>query len=242
MNNINMRNLVLRYLALWNHIGCLKHDPLRSFSHLCTKYSEAHRLYHNLRHIERCFKELDTVPLEYFQKLDIDLSLRESDPPIKSKDLVEMVLWWHDEEYTPGAEHNEIISALDMRRFLQKAEINPDFITLVGAGIMSTKHDGNIIPLDTPHWIHYVLDINLLSFRQPYEVFIQDSRDIREEYRITVPSDYDFAVGRQAILNMFYNRKPLYLTDHFRNIGEDVAKANLRRAMEEARKKYNLPT
>lgn len=241
MHGVNLQKMIERYLALWNRIGCLNHDPWHSFSNLYTKYTERHRHYHNLRHIERCLKELDTVPSHHFQKLDRDLALDTCSPPIKSKDIVEMALWWHDEEYIPGAEHNEIMSALNMRRFLQKAEINPDFITLVGAGIMATKHDGNV-PLDMPHWIHYVLDIDLLSFWQPYEVFIQDSRDIREEYRVTVPSDYDFAIGRQRILETFFNRQPLYLTEYFRTIGEEIAKTNLKRAMEEARKQYNLPS
>ena len=125
--------------------------------------------------------------------------------------MTEMGLVWHDETYEPGAKDNEMRSAANMRCFLEKGKAYPLFIDYIEEGILATRHYS--VTSNPLYW--FILDIDLSTFGESYDVFMQNSRNIREEYRIATPSDYDFALGRNGVLKIFYERKPLYLTEYF---------------------------
>ena len=71
-----------RWKKLFERIGCKK-SPDNQFHNLIRAYSEKHRAYHNLNHVEQCLKEFDEI-----------------NNYLESSDLVELAIWYHDAVYS----------------------------------------------------------------------------------------------------------------------------------------------
>src|SRR3989344_2828331 len=169
-----MSDFMFRYLALWNRVCHPRSEPFRSWSNLYVKYAQPHRCYHNMRHVERCLQKLDKVPSKYFHELDLRL-LHRGNSYLRSRDVTEMGLVWHDETYEPGAKDNEMRSAANMRCFLEKGKAYPLFIDYIEEGILATRHYS--VTSNPLYW--FILDIDLSTFGESYDVFMQNSRNIR---------------------------------------------------------------
>lgn len=85
MRNKNQQH----WLALWQRIGA-HGDPHAVYNDLVTRYSESHRAYHTLAHIQHCLDEFEQV-----RHL------------IANPDAVELALWYHDAIYDTKAKDNE---------------------------------------------------------------------------------------------------------------------------------------
>src|SRR5438128_12245744 len=83
-----------RWLRYWSAAGA-QGSPEPVWADLSKRYTERHRAYHTLRHIEQCLVEFDEVR-------------REAVDPI----AVELALWYHDAVYDPHARDNEERSAV----------------------------------------------------------------------------------------------------------------------------------
>ena len=192
-------------------------NPNVIFDELVARYSEPHRAYHTLRHIEHGLAELESARSCPFQ-------------PVPDLEAIELALWYHDAVYDPGANNNESQSRLLLlEHFVPNIDhYNPIFED-IAALIFVTNHA--VSPFDDEGQIRVhqtaqiIIDIDLAIFGQPEDVFKEYERGIRQEYGHL--SDRDFYAGRVALLYSFLHRPTFYLTDFFQQKYEEQARRNL---------------
>lgn len=87
-----------RFMTTCARVGVSEAQSALFWTNLKTRYSEVHRLYHNLMHVDRMLNWLDCSQL--------------------GTDLVELAIWFHDCVYEPLERNNELQSALYFRNGL----------------------------------------------------------------------------------------------------------------------------
>ncbi|MBU1975360.1 MAG: N-methyl-D-aspartate receptor NMDAR2C subunit [Nanoarchaeota archaeon] len=191
------------------------------FAELIQRYSEPHRHYHNLQHIDECLVEYARIKDEL---LDIDERLK-------------MAIWFHDAVYDTRAHDNEEQSArlarsLLLRLGIAKQEpehldnLSLDYITEVEKCILATRHTERPIGFSQ----EYIVDIDLSILGKPEKRFDEYDAAIRQEY-LWVP-DEQYREGRSRIFHSFLERSRIFYTDHFADKYEIKARENLERAIE----------
>lgn len=196
-----------RFEALCLKIGVREAQEI-TYALLKTKYSEAGRAYHNLKHIEHCLNEFDAV-----RQL------------AEHPDAIEVALWFHDVVYDSKAKDNEEKSASVLEAILNSADLPKKFIQRCESLVLITKHDK--LPGATDEQL--IVDIDLAILGQTAEIFDRYEAQIREEYS-WVPNDA-FTEGRSKILRQFLQRPSIYSTEHFRRKYEQAARDNLTRSL-----------
>ena len=172
-------------------------------------YSEPHRQYHTGQHIADCLEQLDRAG---------DLA--------SAREEVELALWFHDAIYRPTSSKNEIRSAEWAVRFLRSIGADEARCRRVFEHIVATRHGVDALSGDTA----VVVDIDLsILGREPPEYDVYE-RAIREEYK-WVPGPI-YRKKRAELLESFLARPVIYETKHFREVYEEGARRNLRRAIE----------
>ena len=198
-----------KWARLWKSLGA-QGDGQSEFIDLVLLYSEGHRAYHTMAHIEHCLAEFD-----------------EARAIIGAPDVVEAALWYHDAIYNPRANNNEEESALLATAALTRADLSTGFVVLVQCCILATRHD--VAPTSAEGMI--VVDIDLAILGQSKERFDEYEWQIRLEYN-WVPEEA-FRKGRAAILQQFLARPTIYHTPHFQAKYEGQARENLARSLEQ---------
>jgi predicted metal-dependent HD superfamily phosphohydrolase len=174
---------------------------------LIAAYTESHRHYHNLRHLEECLTEFDAVR-----------------GLAKHPALVEVALWFHDAVYDPRSATNEEDSLQLAAECLAIAGVQPGAIETVRQLILSTKtHE------PTSADAALVIDVDLAILGQPSGRFWEYEQAIKAEYR-WVPAA-TFAEKRAEILARFLQRPAIYHTAPLRLKYEAAARANLQAAI-----------
>lgn len=199
--------LKARWLSLWQRLHATG-APLAIDSQLIKHYTEPHRAYHNLKHIDHCLKELDTVR-----------SL--ADNP----DLIELAIWFHDAIYDPRSKENEVQSAQLAVDTAKKAGLDRIAESL-SALILATRHDG--APSDKDQQI--LVDVDLSILGQPSAIFLEYEKNIRREYSWV--AENDFRVGRRKVLQSFLDRPYIYWTSVLRKKYELKARTNLKASIQ----------
>ena len=197
-------NLYDRWVDLWQRLGATG-NPVAIFQQLQARYSESHRAYHTLAHLEHCFQELDQV--------------RDT---ISNPELVELIIWWHDVVYDPRRGDNETTSAKLLLDLLSNTNIDPELLKQAARGVEVTAHS-ETVPDDTD--LQTVLDIDLAILGQQEPRYHAYREEIRQEYSFVPLPEY--ASGRVRILQSFLDRPSIYRTNHFRDRYEEAARHNL---------------
>ncbi len=167
------------------------------------RYTEPHRYYHSIRHIEACIEEFMEV-----------------------KHLIQhpfeawLALWFHDVIYDPKGKENEKMSAKFAYESLE-GFLEVESLTLVSQFIISTTHEHPASSSDGC----YIMDIDLAILGKDRSTFDEYERNIRLEYE-WVPEDR-FRVGRTDILKRFLSRHSIYQTKYFKDKYEETARRNL---------------
>lgn len=175
---------------------------------LISAYRAPDRHYHNLHHIHHCLKQARFV------------SDRLINPPV-----VIAATFYHDAVYDPTRSDNEERSADLAERHLRAMGHSDTFVAEVRDLIMDTRHQ---VPPESNDG-QYLADIDLAILGAAPEEFDAYERAIRQEYA-HVP-DAPFRAGRAQILRSFLDRPSIYLTDFFRDLYEQNARANLTRSI-----------
>lgn len=196
-------NLEERFCALWERLGA-RGDPKRVIADLMRRYQEPHRRYHTSEHLKFGLAEFDEV----------------SDSA-EHPDLVEFAFFFHDSIYEIGADDNEEESTRLALTVLRKARISATVQLYVGSFIMTTKPGQIAITPDEK----IMADIDLATLGQSQPVFVEYERLVREEYAF-VPDEI-FWPAHLEILKGFLARPYIFSTDHFRELYEKQARANL---------------
>lgn len=172
------------------------------FEDLVNAYSERHRAYHNLTHITHFLTELDTVP--------------------KNDAVIEWATWYHDAIYCPGAPDNESRSALLARSVLTELGLDQELGPRVSKLILSTQsHQAD----ESDMAQKLFLDADLAILGASANDYVTYSRAVRDEY-YKIP-DFLYRRGRRKFLEGMLRRDPIFLSDHFRDRYEQLAKTNL---------------
>jgi predicted metal-dependent HD superfamily phosphohydrolase len=186
---------------LWRAVN-LRGDPHQWFNELSRRYSEQHRRYHNIQHIEECLTEFEQVA-------------GQAKHPI----ALELAIWFHDAVYDPRRSDNEEQSAVLALNCLEQGASEQK--QLVSDLILATKtHLANSIP-DAP----LLIDIDLSILGKPATRFAEYEAAIRDEYSF-VPFPV-YAQKRAAILRNFLARPKIFMTPSFVERFESQARTNL---------------
>jgi predicted metal-dependent HD superfamily phosphohydrolase len=176
------------------------------FNDIANHYSEPHRAYHTIVHVDNCLKELNQIK-----------------PLLSNPEAVELAIWLHDIIYTIGKNDNEEKSAEFARGFCQKNNLSSDFTKQVETHILATKHISPSSDLDS----QYLADIDMAILGQTPDIFDKYEEKIYLEYS-TVYSKADYQKGRIDFLQTVL-KNPIYLTDYFKNKYQQLAEDNIKR-------------
>ncbi len=175
---------------------------------LYVAYSEKHRFYHTVKHIEAMLGHYDAVA---------DLAARPAE--------LELAIWFHDAIYKPFSKRNELDSAEWAKEFSLSNGYDLEGAERVHSLIMATLHNGEAQDKDQ----ELIVDIDLTILGAPPEVYDEFERNVRKEYKM-VPS-FIYRKKRKEILKSFLNNSSIYNLDYFKDKYENIARYNINRAI-----------
>lgn len=198
---------LIRWQTMWRELGASASDDAL-FTRLIECYSEPHRKYHTMQHLQECMRHLEHVR-----------SFAERG------DEVELALWFHDAIYNTRKKDNEERSAEWARDCALAAGLSNDQASRIYQLVMATLHDA--VPAGRDATVLVDIDLSILGADatrfDEYEV------QVREEYS-WVPGPL-YRAGRRRILQEFANRESIYSTEYFRVNYEARARSNIARSL-----------
>ncbi len=194
--------------TVWQALAPAHHGLDALLTELTGCYSEPHRHYHTLDHLDACLRHLASVR-----------------DKLERPHEVALALWFHDAIYEIGASDNESRSAKWARQALLAAGGDADAADRIHAAIMVTRHDQPPQTADQ----QLLLDVDLAILGASPAVFDAYERQIMQEYQ-SVPSAA-FRSNRRRILQGFLNRPRIYHSAAFLATREAQARANLERSI-----------
>ena len=183
-------------------------DNIDTLEELVTAYTLPDRHYHTLDHISAMLEVLDA------RKGMCD-----------SPDLVELAIWFHDVVYEIDSDSNEYHSAQEALNFMMINKMSLDNKLDVNNLIMATTHKNPYPSQDS----RLIADIDLHQLGAPWEVYHQNSLNIREEYRYV--RDEVFYPERAKLFQNFLDRPKIYKTKTFQVLYEKQAQANIEKML-----------
>ena len=189
-----------------------EHDgPARALGEeLLQRWSEAHRAYHDLRHLRDVLAALER--------------LRAPDPVPVS---VLLGAWFHDAIYDGVAGSDEERSAeLAATRLTGAGAPQPLIDETTRLVLLTRSHD----PAPTDYRGQLICDADLAVLGRDAAGYARYLSDVRTEYaHVPEPA---FADGRIAVVQRLLALDPIYRTHVARDLWEDRARRNLRRELE----------
>lgn len=198
--------LLARWHNVWRQLG--SHADEKLFHKMVECYSEPHRRYHTIQHLQECFAHLESVR-----------SFAES------ASEVELALWFHDAIYDTSRKDNEERSAAWARGSALLAGLSTERADRISNLVIATKHDAVPVGKDAK----VLVDIDLAILGADAARFEEYEVQIREEYSWVPESLY--RKGRRKILQGFLNRERIYCTKFFQVEYETRARENLSRSL-----------
>lgn len=193
-----------------------------TFTALVKSYSEPHRKYHTLAHLEQCFDAADRI-----------VPYKAGSDKNHEHTVFSLSIWYHDYVYFTQNHGNEELSvaAFQDRAFI--LDLDRSVVEEVSRAILLTKHNDSVeVGTEVEA---FVLDTDLSILGADQKTFENYEQQIREEYA-TIPTGI-FWTKRLEILERFVTKQSIYLTKVFRETFETQARVNLARAMERCREK-----
>jgi predicted metal-dependent HD superfamily phosphohydrolase len=199
--------LLARWQVAWRELGAQEADQ-DLFHRLVACYSEPHRKYHTMQHLNECFAHLDSVR---------SIAERPAE--------VELALWFHDAIYKTSKKDNEERSAEWARDSALAGGLSNEQADRILDLVMVTKH--NAVPAGRDAEVLVDVDLGILGSDSVR--FDEYERQVREEYP-WVPGPL-YRRERRRILQEFANRQCIYSTEHFRAKYEAQARDNIARSL-----------
>jgi predicted metal-dependent HD superfamily phosphohydrolase len=169
------------------------------------RYTQAHRAYHNLMHIE-----------------DVLLRVEELEPPDEDELALALAAWFHDAVYQPGKDDNEDRSAYVAYDALEQIGADPALIAEVVRLIrLTAQHD----PESDDVAGAVLCDADLSILAAAGDRYLKYATAIRQEY-IHVPQA-EFQAGRAKVLQSLLDRPTIFRTAYGREHWEAAARANI---------------
>lgn len=201
-------DLLVRWNRMWQELEAAPAPGL--FEQLIAAYSEPHRKYHTLQHLDECFAQFELLRADAKRAAEIELAL-----------------WFHDAIYDIRRQDNERKSAEWAREVMTAANIPQTVSDRIWSLVMATRHDGLAAEPDEK----ILVDVDLSILGAPAERFDEYERQIREEYS-WVPS-LVFRAKRRKVLERFLAGRSIFNTPPFIARYDEQARANLGRSLKE---------
>jgi len=198
---------LVQWQQVWARLGVAAPDPT-VFERLIACYSEPHRKYHTVRHLDECFVKLEELRTEAHHPEEVELAL-----------------WFHDVVYDTKRQDNETRSAEWARATARAANLPTSVGDRIHSLVMATCHDAVLYEPDEK----VLVDVDLSILGEAPERFDEYEDQIREEYS-WVPT-FVFRAKRQEILRGFLVRASIFNTRQFVEAYEAQARANLERSI-----------
>jgi len=199
-----MRHLADAWIALARRVGA-RDDVAGTGAALLGRWSESHRAYHDLAHLDEVLRR-------------VDLLAGEADQP----DLVRLAAWFHDAVYDPQATDNEERSAEVATVALADLGLPPDLVDEVARLVRLTATHA-VAPGDRDGAVLCDADLAVLaSDPLRYQSYVEG---VRREYAHL--DDPTFAHGRAGVLQRLLDRPRLFTTSYGRREWEQPARANV---------------
>lgn len=196
-----------RWQSVWRELGTADANG-ELFQRLVTCYSESHRKYHTMQHLQECFALLDLVRSYAEQPAEVELAL-----------------WFHDAIYNTRKSDNEKRSAEWARESAIAAGVSDDQATRIFELVMATKH--NALPVGRDAEVLVDVDLGILGAESAR--FDEYEIQVRQEYS-WVP-EFVYRRERRKVLHEFAKRASIYSTKYFRDEFESRARDNLARSL-----------
>ena len=199
-----MRHLADAWIALARRAGA-RDDVAGTGAALLRRWSESHRAYHDLAHLDEVLRR-------------IDLLAGEADRP----DGVRLAAWFHDAVYDPQATDSEERSAEVATVALADLGLAPDDVDEVARLVRLTATHA-VAPGDRNGAVLCDADLAVLaSDPLRYESYVEG---VRREYAHL--DDQTFARGRSDVLHRLLDRPQLFTTSYGGREWEQRARANV---------------
>ena len=163
---------------------------------IISSYSEPHRYYHNLNHIEDCMKMFDMVRYNINNMLDIELAI-----------------YFHDIVYDPLAKDNEVRSA-DIA-FERISHINENLANRIKDLVLFTEYSKTFNKSHSNMDFIYLRDIDFHTMGT--EAYWKNAKDIRKEF--SCYTDEEFYQGRIKFLQMILDNGRIFESTYFLGTG-----------------------
>ena len=196
-----------RWQKMWRELGASASDDAL-FSRLAACYSEPHRKYHTMQHLNECLAHLESV-----------------DSFAERPEEVELALWFHDAVYDTRRKDNEERSAEWARDSALAAGLSEEQARRVHGLVMATMH--NALPIGKDAAV--LVDIDLSILGSDVARFDEYEVQVQQEYS-WVPGPL-YRSGRRKILQEFVSRQSIYTTEYFRDRCEAQARSNIARSL-----------
>ena len=198
-----LRHLVDAWLRLTRELGG-RGDVAGAGAALLARWSEPHRGYHDLAHLDEVLHRLDLLAGE-----------------TPHPNVVRMAAWFHDAVYDPTATDNEERSADLATTTLTGLGVGPDLMAEVARLVRVTAtHD--VPEGDRDAAVLCDADLAVLaSDPLRYQSYVDG---VRHEYQHL--DDATFAAGRSDVLSRLLDRPQLFRTAYGRRVWEEAARAN----------------
>lgn len=197
----------LAWNEAWRALGGAAADESR-YAELIAAWSEPHRRYHTLQHLDEC--------LALFERVR---------PLAQAPGEVALALFFHDAHYDPRRHDNEERSACWARASIVQAGAAAAVADRVQALVLATRHDAVPAGADA----QLLVDIDLAILGAEPQRFDEYERQVRLEYAHVPEPDY--RAGRTHILRRFLARPRIYSTAPLAAWFEAAARQNLARAL-----------
>jgi predicted metal-dependent HD superfamily phosphohydrolase len=198
-----------QWQQLWRTFGIASDKiPTSLQEEISSKYTEPHRHYHTLQHLEEC--------LEKFAELR-----RQAEHPAE----IELALWFHDAIYDPQRVDNERLSAEWAKASVLGVGLDDAKAQRVYGLVMATQHHNKPEGKDQ----NILVDCDLAILGAPPTRFKEYEQQIRAEYAF-VP-DAVFKTKRKEVLARFLARPTIFNTELFIACYETQARTNIDNAL-----------
>lgn len=177
---------------------------------IAARYSESHRQYHTLEHIDRFLNVLSGLSSD-----------------INDYRSLSIACIFHDVIYDTRKQDNEKLSARYAVNTMKKTGIDTGIIDRVAELIVSTADHK---PADGSYDSRLFLDADLSVLGSGASGYLAYSGAIRQEYSWL--RDEEYCRGRYGILKKFLARERIYLTDDLYRDFESRARKNIAGEME----------
>ncbi|MVO87845.1 hypothetical protein GPA10_24570 [Streptomyces sp. p1417] len=185
-------------------------DPDPYADNLLTRWSEPHRRYHTLTHLEAVLAHLDTL----------------QDHP-EHPHVVRLAAWFHDAVHAPDRSENEERSARLAERALPEAGLSREATADVARLVrLTVTHD----PADGDRDGEALCDADLAILAAAPDAYAAYAAAVREEYAF-VP-DEAFRAGRADVLRQLLALPRLFRTPYGAAHWEAAARENLTTELE----------